>query len=85
MSCLEKDPTLRPQGAGELARRLGALNLGAWSTERAEEWWRGVSLSPPQVPDAETWAFGPREAGSLRLPAREGRRPAFTSEARIHS
>ena len=41
LACLSKDPDARPQSAGELAQRLAAVPIeGAWTSERAEAWWR---------------------------------------------
>jgi CHASE1-domain containing sensor protein/tRNA A-37 threonylcarbamoyl transferase component Bud32 len=41
LSCLEKDPDLRPGSAEELARCLEACpGSGAWTQERARRWWR---------------------------------------------
>jgi serine/threonine-protein kinase len=40
MSCLAKNPAERPQSAGELSRRLAAIEcVGAWTVDRAREWW----------------------------------------------
>jgi serine/threonine-protein kinase len=40
MSCLAKDPAERPQSAGELSRRLAAVEgVSAWTVDRAREWW----------------------------------------------
>ena len=40
LSCLAKDPALRPQTARELSRRLGEIDgAGAWTEEMAREWW----------------------------------------------
>ncbi|MEO8368631.1 MAG: serine/threonine-protein kinase [Candidatus Solibacter sp.] len=39
MQLLEKDPADRIQSAQLLERRLRALDLNAWSPERAEQWW----------------------------------------------
>ncbi|MGH7497334.1 MAG: protein kinase domain-containing protein [Gemmatimonadales bacterium] len=40
LSCLAKDPAERPQSARELLRRLGEADCpGAWTDERAREWW----------------------------------------------
>ncbi len=47
MSCLEKDPSNRPQSAGELDSMLAAsIPDGVWTGEKAEEWWR---LHLPEV------------------------------------
>ncbi len=54
LSCLQKDPANRPQTAQELAERLEALRLTPWTSERAREWWRGVSLTPEEPGEAET-------------------------------
>jgi serine/threonine-protein kinase len=41
MACLEKNPEDRPKDAGDLARRLGNLDIERlWTSERKEEWWR---------------------------------------------
>jgi eukaryotic-like serine/threonine-protein kinase len=40
LSCLAKDPTNRPQSARELSRRLAEVEgAGAWTQERARDWW----------------------------------------------
>jgi serine/threonine-protein kinase len=40
LSCLEKSPERRPQGADELAARLAAIEVGKpWSRDRAQSWW----------------------------------------------
>ena len=40
LACLAKNPADRPQSAGDLRRRLEAINLGGtWSNEQAREWW----------------------------------------------
>jgi len=57
MDCLQKDPASRPQSASELARRLEALPLDRWTPERAQMWWRGITLAPDPS-EAQTWAVG---------------------------
>jgi serine/threonine-protein kinase len=40
LSCLEKDPSRRPQSARELSRRLAEIpGATAWTEELAERWW----------------------------------------------
>jgi serine/threonine-protein kinase len=40
LSCLAKDPAQRPQSAKELSRRLAEVEgAGAWTQERAKDWW----------------------------------------------
>ncbi len=40
LSCLEKDPGLRPQSARELSSRLAAVvDPNSWTQERARSWW----------------------------------------------
>jgi serine/threonine-protein kinase len=40
LACLAKDPSQRPQTARELSLRLAELDgAGAWTQERAREWW----------------------------------------------
>jgi eukaryotic-like serine/threonine-protein kinase len=40
LSCLEKDPDLRPQSARELSNRLAAVvDPDSWTEERARSWW----------------------------------------------
>jgi serine/threonine-protein kinase len=40
MCCLAKDPANRPQSARELSNRLAELqDAGAWTQDRAREWW----------------------------------------------
>jgi plasmid stabilization system protein ParE len=48
MSCLAKDPEVRPQTADELATRLAGVQLGCeWTMLRAREWWDTHRPSPP--------------------------------------
>jgi len=43
LDCLAKDPADRPATAGELGRRLAAVELATpWTTERAAQWWEAV-------------------------------------------
>jgi serine/threonine-protein kinase len=40
LSCLEKDPARRPQGADQLARMLEACRVDEpWTEDRAQQWW----------------------------------------------
>lgn len=55
LTCLEKDPELRPRSARELSDRLAALNLeAAWTERRAAEWWEEIEPArrarPAEVP-----------------------------------
>ena len=68
MACLEKDPANRLQSARELASRLEALPLEKWTPERAEEWWRNIAPSSPEISEAETWALRP-SASRIIAPA----------------
>jgi plasmid stabilization system protein ParE len=46
LSCLAKDPAKRPQSARELSVRLGELEgAGAWTQERARDWWGAHHLA----------------------------------------
>ncbi|HKF42145.1 MAG TPA: serine/threonine-protein kinase [Thermoanaerobaculia bacterium] len=54
MECLEKDPARRPQTAGELARRLRALELPPWTHERAREWWAAAAAASPDPSEEPT-------------------------------
>jgi serine/threonine-protein kinase len=42
MACLQKDPRLRPQDAGELFRMACRCRGGddEWTAEQAEQWWK---------------------------------------------
>jgi hypothetical protein len=48
VSCLAKDPEVRPQTADELATRVAGVQLGCeWTMLRAREWWDTHRPSPP--------------------------------------
>ena len=64
LDCLAKDPAQRPQSAIELAERLAAIAVTAWTTQRADRWWHD------QLPDANE----PRPIADV-LRSREARRP----------
>lgn len=40
MACLAKQPSGRPDSAGELARMLAAIEVEPWGQEQARQWWR---------------------------------------------
>ena len=40
LACLAKKPDDRPQGAAELDRMLGEIEIAPWSEEDATRWWR---------------------------------------------
>ena len=53
LSCLEKDPALRPQSAAELLDRLAACeDADAWSGQHGAEWWARRSRRHTQAGDA---------------------------------
>ena len=52
MLCLEKKPAERPAGAEMLARLLESDDVGAWTREHAESWWR-TNMPGESVPTAE--------------------------------
>ena len=50
MRCLEKDPARRPSSADEIVAELDGVELdGAWSQQRAREWWES-HVAPAAVP-----------------------------------
>jgi len=53
LSCLEKDPELRPQSARDLRGRLGACeDAGRWSEQDGAEWWARRSRRHTKSGDA---------------------------------
>ena len=47
LACLAKDPAHRPQSARELSQRLAEVEgAGAWTQERAREWWATHQPAP---------------------------------------
>jgi serine/threonine-protein kinase len=48
LSCMEKDPALRPASAKELRHHLQHCGVREWSGEEAQTWWlaNGESLHP---------------------------------------
>ena len=49
LACLAKEPGARPQGAHELAQRLGEVAIEPWSEEEAARWW---AMHRPAAPRA---------------------------------
>ncbi|MBW2529600.1 MAG: serine/threonine protein kinase [Deltaproteobacteria bacterium] len=56
VACLAKDPAARPQTAGELRRRLQAVDVERWDAENARAWWQehGQALGDGQDAEAAT-------------------------------
>ncbi len=63
MSCLEKDPDLRPQTAIELRRRLEACAVEPWDRAMALAWWRTF---PTEAEDEEP-VSRPSEARTIAV------------------
>jgi len=62
LSCLEKDPSLRPQSAAELsAQLLECSDVGAWTQDDARAWWAGHSDPHPATESSETVSWEPEE------------------------
>jgi serine/threonine-protein kinase len=75
LSCLEKDPALRPQNAAELLRALDrCVSRSPWDQEAARSWWE------QHVPELA----GPLGIGDLRPSGSvERRTPALVSTSRV--
>lgn len=60
LSCLEKNPALRPQSAAEIIDRLDACPVAPWTRRDAADWWRqaGRAVGPSQGAPA-TLSRGP--------------------------
>jgi serine/threonine-protein kinase len=55
LTCLAKKPEERPRSAGELDRRLAALDVARWTDDEAQQWWTATARSTAEVNgDAET-------------------------------
>ena len=53
LACLAKKPEERPQTAGELSRRLAAIDLEPWTDAQAAEWWAAAAASGKDRTDVE--------------------------------
>ena len=48
MSCLEKDPAARPDGAAAIVEGLRACrDFGSWTARDAQAWWQGNQFEVP--------------------------------------
>jgi serine/threonine protein kinase len=55
LSCLEKDPTRRPQSARALSRRLDAIrDAGEWTQDDAREWWQAETRRRSLIESVQT-------------------------------
>lgn len=71
LACLAKRPEDRPQSATELARRLEACAVAAWTPDDAEAWWRAREpvLAPPAL-------RSPGELGTVSVERPRAEEPA---------
>jgi eukaryotic-like serine/threonine-protein kinase len=72
LSCLSKDPSLRPQSATELRDKLEACGSEPWSSEQARAWWR--------VHEATLARATPRSPARVGTTVVVGMRSGSTSE-----
>jgi eukaryotic-like serine/threonine-protein kinase len=59
LTCLQKDPNLRPQDAGELRAGVEAVSRGAWNQRSASIWWK------THLPEASVESHGSAMCPSL--------------------
>jgi eukaryotic-like serine/threonine-protein kinase len=62
LSCLAKDPELRPSGAAEFAQRLIDCDVGNWTRDSALQWWQDHLPDLAQSPSdhlGATWSTAP--------------------------
>jgi serine/threonine-protein kinase len=70
LGCLEKDPSRRPQSAGELDAQLaGSLEGSTWTRERAREWWQ-LHLPDSQLAGCQEVTEGTRATAVLAVRGR---------------